>query len=453
MMTTDPERVRSSRMVENVFPRAKIVYKVTTQRDFAQTLDALFRRRRRERHGLASRSATCSRAWTTRRKPARSARDDVSAAADNELVKLVNKIIVDAYNQGASDIHIEPLPGKGKTEHPLPQGRLAAATTSRCRPRYRNALVTRLKIMCDLDISEKRKPQDGKIKFKKFGPLDIELRVATIPTAGGVEDVVMRILAAGEPIPLDKLGLSAAQPRDAEGLRLQALRPVLRLRPDRLRQDDHAALGAGLPQHAGHQDLDRRGPGRNHAEGPAPGADEPEGGARPSPSAMKAFLRADPDIIMVGEMRDKETTVDRHRGLAHRPPGVRHAAHQQRAGIDHPPARHGHGPVQLRRRAARHPRAAPGQAPVQVQGAVHARRRTRSSTSSTEYCEELQQHRRVQEGPERRLQERLRPLPEGLRLRQARVHACTRPRAATPAAAPATRAGSACTSCWSAPTR
>ena len=73
---------------------------------------------------------------------------------------------------------------------------------------YRAAIAARLKIMCDLDISEKRKPQDGKIKFKKFGPLDIELRVATIPTQGGVEDVVMRILAAGEPIPIDKLGLT-----------------------------------------------------------------------------------------------------------------------------------------------------------------------------------------------------------------------------------------------------
>ena len=61
--------------------------------------------------------------------------------------------------------------------------------------------------MCDLDIAERRKPQDGKIKFKKFGPLDIELRVATIPSTGGVEDVVMRILAGGEPIPLDKLGV------------------------------------------------------------------------------------------------------------------------------------------------------------------------------------------------------------------------------------------------------
>ena len=60
------------------------------------------------------------------------------------------------------------------------------------------------KIMADLDISERRKPQDGKIKFKKFGPLDIELRVATIPTVGGEEDVVLRILQAGEPIPLAK---------------------------------------------------------------------------------------------------------------------------------------------------------------------------------------------------------------------------------------------------------
>jgi hypothetical protein len=82
-----------------------------------------------------------------------------------------------------------------------------AAEVHRVPASYRNAMVARLKIMCDLDISERRKPQDGKIKFKKFGPLDIELRVATIPTTGGVEDVVMRILAAGEPIPLDKLGV------------------------------------------------------------------------------------------------------------------------------------------------------------------------------------------------------------------------------------------------------
>src|SRR2546423_10994112 len=134
--------------------------------------------------------------------------DEASAAADNELVKLVNKVIIDAYNQGASDIHIEPYPGKSKTEIRFRKDG-ALGPYIEVPSSYRAALAARIKIMCDLDISEKRKPQDGKIKFKKFGPLDIELRVATIPTAGGVEDIVMRILAAGEPMPLEKMGFSA----------------------------------------------------------------------------------------------------------------------------------------------------------------------------------------------------------------------------------------------------
>ena len=133
--------------------------------------------------------------------------DEISLAEDNEVVKLVNKVIVDAYHQGASDIHIEPYPGKAKTEIRFRKDGTLQPYIS-VPASYRSAIVARLKIMCDLDISEKRKPQDGKIKFKKFGPLDIELRVATVPSAGGVEDIVMRILAAGEPIPVDKLGLS-----------------------------------------------------------------------------------------------------------------------------------------------------------------------------------------------------------------------------------------------------
>ena len=83
--------------------------------------------------------------------------DDVSLAADNELVKLVNKVIIDAYNQGASDIHIEPYPGKGKTEIRFRKdGGLMPYISVPAS--YRNAIVARLKIMCDLDISEKRKP-------------------------------------------------------------------------------------------------------------------------------------------------------------------------------------------------------------------------------------------------------------------------------------------------------
>ncbi len=138
--------------------------------------------------------------------------------------------------------------------------------------------------MCDLDISEKRKPQDGKIKFKKFGPLDIELRVATIPTAGGVEDVVMRILAAGEPIPLDKLGVAAAQHGAAEeraSRKPYGLFFVCGPTGSGKTTTLHSVLGS--LNTVGHQDLDRRGPGRDHAEGPAPVPDEPQGRASRSP--------------------------------------------------------------------------------------------------------------------------------------------------------------------------
>ncbi len=189
-----------------------------------------------------------------------SAADEVSAAADNELVKLVNKIIIDAYNLGVSDIHVEPYPGKAKTEIRFRKdGDLQAYIEVPAS--YRAALAARLKIMCDLDISEKRKPQDGKIKFKKFGPLDIELRVATIPTAGGVEDVVMRILAAGEPIPLDKMGFTAHNLAELQKAVGKPYGLFFVCGPYRLGQDHHAALGAEVPEYAGYQDLDRGRPG------------------------------------------------------------------------------------------------------------------------------------------------------------------------------------------------
>src|SRR5258706_22340 len=199
-------------------PKARIVFRVGTQKDFKETVNQFYGAEKvesdfdvtemfKDEEGEVALDGASA--------------DEASAAADNELVKLVNKVIVDAYNQGASDIHIEPYPGKAKTEIRFrkdgslgPYLEVPAA--------YRAALAARIKIMCDLDISEKRKPQDGKIKFKKFGPLDIELRVATIPTAGGVEDIVMRILAAGEPIPLEKMGFT---PRNLEELQKTVQKP------------------------------------------------------------------------------------------------------------------------------------------------------------------------------------------------------------------------------------
>ena len=300
----DPERVKSSRIVNNVFPRAnKIAYRVTTRTEFKQTLSAFF--------GEAADNSSIDDLLSGMDDDEAidslgNSADDVDAAADNELVKLVNKIIVDAYNMGVSDIHIEPYPGKAKTEIRFRKdGSLMQYIEIPAS--YRAAIAARLKIMCDLDISEKRRPQDGKIKFKKFGPLDIELRVATIPTQGGVEDVVMRILAAGEPIPIDKLGLTKY---NNEMLKKTVSKPyglffVCGPTGSGKTTTLHSVLGflntvdtkiwtAEDPVEITQKGL------RQVQVNKKAGLD--------FAVVMKAFLRADPDIIMVGEMRDAETT-------------------------------------------------------------------------------------------------------------------------------------------------
>ena len=303
VMALDPERVKSSRIVSNVFPKLKPVFRVTTQKEFKETLNLFYGQEALDTGNIGDLLEGLDDSEGVEEG---GSADDLSQAADNELVKLVNKIIIDAYNQGASDIHIEPYPGKAKTE-------IRCRKDGSLQPyievpaSYRNAIVARLKIMCDLDISEKRKPQDGKIKFKKFGPLDIELRVATIPSAGGVEDIVMRILAAGEPIPLDKLGVSPSNlPKLKEAVskpyglffvcgptgsgKTTTLHSILKF----LNTPETKIWTAEDPVEITQKGL------RQVQVNKKAGLD--------FASVMKAFLRADPDIIMVGEMRDKETT-------------------------------------------------------------------------------------------------------------------------------------------------
>ncbi|TYT75542.1 GspE/PulE family protein [Desulfobotulus mexicanus] len=222
------------------------------------------------------------------------------------VVQLVNKMVLDAFARGASDIHIEPYPGKQNT-HIRVRVDGACALYQTIPYSYRNAIVSRIKIMADLDIAERRKPQDGKIKFSKYGGKDIELRVATVPTQGGLEDVVMRILAAGEPIPLDKMGFSQHNYDNFIKTIQQPYGIIFVCGPTGSGKTTtlHSALGyinkpdrkiwtAEDPVEITQKGL------RQVQVMPKIGFD--------FAAAMRSFLRADPDVIMVGEMRDKETT-------------------------------------------------------------------------------------------------------------------------------------------------
>ncbi len=301
ILTPDPERIKASRIVSHIFPRhTKIAYRVCLQQDFINTVVQFY--------GAASSSGDIGDILSVMGEDDEDyglAAEDVSAAADNELVKLVNKIIIDAYNQGASDIHIEPYPEKGKTEIRFRKDG-SLVNYIEVPPSYRNALTARIKIMCDLDISEKRRPQDGKIKFKKYGPLDIELRVATIPSAGGMEDIVMRILAAGKPIPLDKLGLSDWNNKKLKELIAKPYGLFFVCGPTGSGKTTtlHSALG-----HINTPDT-KIWTAEDPVEITQKGLRQVQVNKKAGldfATVMKAFLRADPDVIMVGEMRDKET--------------------------------------------------------------------------------------------------------------------------------------------------
>lgn len=230
---------------------------------------------------------------------------EVVTESDSVIMQLVNKIINDAYNRRSSDVHIEPNVEKRNVEvRYRVDGDCALFQTLPYS--YRAAVISRIKIMSNLDITVRRIPQDGKIKFKRPNGDEIELRVATIPTQGNVEDVVMRILAKGTTMPLGAMGLSERNIKEMIKILEKPYGMVLVVGP--------TGSGKTTTLHAALAHINK--PDRKiwTAEDPVEITQYGLRQVQVQPkigfdfaAAMRAFLRADPDVIMVGEMRDFET--------------------------------------------------------------------------------------------------------------------------------------------------
>ena len=224
---------------------------------------------------------------------------------DSTLVQLVNKIVLDAVEQQASDIHVEANPGSKNLRVRFRKDG-AMVTYLEIPAKFRTAVISRIKIMSQLDITERRKPQDGKIAFRRFGGVDVELRVATIPTVSGLEDVVMRVLIAAMPKPLDELGFDPAALAEVKRLISRPHGMFLVCGPTGSGKTTtlHSLLGF----------LNKPDTKIWTAEDPIeitqPGLRQVQMNPKIGwtfAAAMRSFMRADPDVIMVGEMRDAET--------------------------------------------------------------------------------------------------------------------------------------------------
>jgi len=225
--------------------------------------------------------------------------------SSSQVVKFVDQVLVTAFRNDASDIHIEPSPVTRKTT-------IRFRTDGVCHEYIQvpntmaPAIVSRLKIMSELDIAEKRLPQDGKIKLKRKGVPEFELRVSTMPTAGRFEDVVLRILTRSNSFNLDEIGL---RQRNLEVLKKIIKRPyglILCVGPTGSGKTTtlHSALGyvnkpnVKIWTAEDPVEITQAGLRQVHVRSKI-GLDF----AR----IMRGFLRLDPDIIMIGEMRDRET--------------------------------------------------------------------------------------------------------------------------------------------------
>ena len=296
----EPDNSRKIDLIRSLFPGRKLEFQVALPDDIDAFINIFTQNGDSGNGPFPSVQRPVNRAFENGITAA-----SIGAMEDNTIVQMVNQIIEAAERHRASDIHFEPYPGRQDTQVRFRvDGHCYLYKTIPYQ--YRNAVVSRIKIMSELDIAERRKPQDGKIDFRKYGNRDIELRVATLPTQGGIEDVVLRLLNAGSLIPLDQIGFSKkVHDRLIESISMP-YGIVLSCGPTGSGKTTslHAALNyinkPELKIWTAEDPVEITQPGLRQVQvKPKIGLD--------FAAAMRSFLRADPDVIMVGEMRDRET--------------------------------------------------------------------------------------------------------------------------------------------------
>ncbi|MDO9516002.1 MAG: GspE/PulE family protein [Syntrophales bacterium] len=298
VIMNDPHNVLKQDMIETLLRTRAVVYDIALHDDILKFINHFYQT------GDTSDSITDIIGKLDVDEEFEMGADEVTES-DSAIMQLVNRIINDAYIRNASDIHVEPNIRKRNVEvRYRVDGDLAMYQTVPFN--YRSALVSRIKIMANLDITERRIPQDGKIKFRRSKREEIELRVATIPTQGGMEDVVMRILASGEIIRLEEMALSPYNYKNLLELLEKPYGMILAVGP--------TGSGKTTVLHSSLHHINRPETKIWTAEDPVEISQYGLRQVQVNPkigfdfaSAMRAFLRADPDVIMVGEMRDYET--------------------------------------------------------------------------------------------------------------------------------------------------
>ncbi len=230
--------------------------------------------------------------------------ESVLNESDSQIVRLCNRILMEAYEKEASDIHFEPGTRKGPMLVRYRSDGLCKVV-HRIPPIFKKPLLSRIKIISGLDITEHRRPQSGKILLS-INKKRVEYRVEITPTVGGNEDAVLRVLSSSIPLSIDQMDFSSINLDNFKQILAKPYGIILCVGPTGAGKTTtlHSALShINMPTRkiwTAEDPVEITQPGLRQVHvNPKIGYTFQE--------AFRSFLRADPDVIMIGEMRDSET--------------------------------------------------------------------------------------------------------------------------------------------------